>query len=222
MPKFGQLIEMGSSSSECTKPFGKSPRLEQPQRIRILRDFKPPMLVGRLFNPTQDIRLSEISILEFCEEFRTMESHVPKVGWGEVDKIQPIISALEECKLPAFSADLFCLASGSNSVEEIENNIVKFKNCSVKYLTEESKMMGLGFLLKTTPNGDGDVEVLEDINTTYFMAGDVSDIKGVSDLSGRHSVVGSQVNWEADRLSLLVDKCNMVQNMKDQKMFYYY
>ncbi|KAF3457261.1 hypothetical protein FNV43_RR01918 [Rhamnella rubrinervis] len=41
----------------------------------------------------------EISILEFCEEFRTMESHVPKVGWSEVDKIQPIISALEECFL---------------------------------------------------------------------------------------------------------------------------
>ncbi|KAF3457269.1 hypothetical protein FNV43_RR01926 [Rhamnella rubrinervis] len=272
----------------------------------------------------------EISILEFCEEFRTMESHVPKVGWSEVDKIQPIISALEECKLPTFSDDLSCLASGSNSVEEIENNIVKFKNCLVKYLTEESKMMGLefaskeahvllqrscrlehrgsllcivpnwvnilrrilnwrlmgvtslwvyilnypnatpafdsepssfqlsqpsldelievscsplifsrvqpqpepnGFLLKMTPNSD--VEVHEDINTTNFMeeessfdqgamAGDVPGIKGVSDLSGRDSVVGSQVNWEADRLSMLLDKCNMVQNMIDQKLFYYH
>ncbi|KAF3457246.1 hypothetical protein FNV43_RR01903 [Rhamnella rubrinervis] len=179
----------------------------------------------------------EISILEFS---RTMESHVPKVGRSEVDKIQPIISALEECKLPAFSADLSCLASGSNSVEDIENNIVKLKNCLVKYLTEESKMMGLefaikeahvllqisfrlehrgslvslifsrgrplpepkGFLLKTTPNGD--VEVHEAIHTTDFMqeessfdqramASDVSDIKGVSNLSGRDSVVGSHI-----------------------------
>ncbi|KAF3457245.1 hypothetical protein FNV43_RR01902 [Rhamnella rubrinervis] len=88
-----------------------------------------------------------------------------------------------------------------------------------------------GFLLKTAPNGD--VEMHEDINTTDFTeeessfdpgatAGDVSDVKGVSDLSGRDSVVGSQVNWEADRLSMLLDKCNMVQNMIDQKLFYYY
>lgn len=271
----------------------------------------------------------EISILEFCEEFKTMESHVPKIGWSAVDKIEPIISALEECKLPAFSDDLSCLASSSNSVEELENNIVKFKNSLVKYLTEESKIMGLefaskeahvllqrgcrlelrgshvciipnwvnilrrilnwrlmgvtssgyilncpnaapasyselssfyqsqpsldeiievscsplifsggqplpepnGFLLKTTTNGDG--EVHEDINTTDFMeeessfdqeamAGDVADKKDVSDHSGRDLVVGSEVNWGADRLTMLLDKCNMVQNMIDQKLLYYY
>ncbi|KAF3457252.1 hypothetical protein FNV43_RR01909 [Rhamnella rubrinervis] len=70
-----------------------------------------------------------------------------------------------------------------------------------------------GFLLKTTPNGD--VELHEEINTADFMEEEsrfdqVAMADDVSDLSGRDSVVGSQVNWEADRLSMLLGKYNMV------------
>lgn len=273
----------------------------------------------------------EISLLEFCDEFRNMKSHLPEIGWSAVDKIGPTISALERCKLPAFSDDLSCLANGSSSIEEIKNNMVKFKNSLAKYLTDKARIMGLelaskeahvileggcrlelrgtlkvivpqwvrilrrifnwrligvtslvyvlecpnvtpasddeptmlylnqpsldemievgcsplifargqprpepnGFLLKTTCDDNG--EVHEDNDTSDFMeeesssdldgeamVGDASDIKGVSDHNGSDSVVVSEEKWGADRLTMLLEKCNMVQNIIDQKLFYYH
>lgn len=90
----------------------------------------------------------EISLLEFCNEYRIIENYVPKIGWSSVDKIEPLISALEECKLPAFPEVLSCLVSGSNSAKEIKKQLVKLEDSLIKYLTQASKTMGIEFAVK--------------------------------------------------------------------------
>ncbi|XP_015888382.3 SAC3 family protein B isoform X2 [Ziziphus jujuba] len=85
----------------------------------------------------------EISLLGFSDEYRIIESYIPKIGWSSVDRIQLLISALQGCKLPVFPDGLSCLSCGSS--KEIKNQLVKLENSLIMYL---SKMMGIEFALR--------------------------------------------------------------------------
>ncbi|CAL0334639.1 unnamed protein product [Lupinus luteus] len=85
----------------------------------------------------------EISSLDkSCDEDRVVKTYLPTLGWSSNVKIEPIIYALQNCKLPTFSNDFSWLARGCKAGHEIENQKVQLENCLAGYLTNSSKMMG--------------------------------------------------------------------------------
>ncbi|KAE9599025.1 hypothetical protein Lalb_Chr15g0087191 [Lupinus albus] len=82
------------------------------------------------------------SLDKSCNEDRVVQRYMPTFGWSSNVKIEPIICALQNCKLPTFSDDLSWLGRGCEVGHEIENQKVQFENCLARYLTHASKMMG--------------------------------------------------------------------------------
>ncbi|KAK7245749.1 hypothetical protein RIF29_40598 [Crotalaria pallida] len=85
----------------------------------------------------------EIGLLdESCVEDRIIKSYLPTLGWSSNEKIEPVICALQNYKLPTFTYDLSWLARGCKVGDEIENQKIQLENCLIQYLTHSSKMMG--------------------------------------------------------------------------------
>ncbi|XP_059655834.1 SAC3 family protein B isoform X2 [Cornus florida] len=86
----------------------------------------------------------EISLLEeSSDEYKAVKLYLPSIGWSSAARIQPLASALKDCKIPAFPDDISWLYKGSISGEGIKKQIVQLENCLFKYLTQSSKAMGL-------------------------------------------------------------------------------
>ncbi|KAF3944400.1 hypothetical protein CMV_029132 [Castanea mollissima] len=83
----------------------------------------------------------EIALLaESSDEHRVVKWYLPTIGWNSLKKIEPLMFALRDCKLPAFTDDISWLARGSHMGKEIKNQRLQLENCLVTYLTS-SKMM---------------------------------------------------------------------------------
>ncbi|XP_075655365.1 SAC3 family protein B isoform X2 [Castanea sativa] len=83
----------------------------------------------------------EIALLaESSDEHRVVKWYLPTIGWNSLEKIEPLMFALRDCKLPAFTDDISWLARGSHMGKEIKNQRLQLENCLVTYLTS-SKMM---------------------------------------------------------------------------------
>lgn len=86
----------------------------------------------------------EIGLLEkFCYEDRVAKMCLPTSGWSSNVKIEPIMCALRNTKLPNFPDDLSWLARGSTVGQDIENHKIQLENCLMQYFTHTSKMMGI-------------------------------------------------------------------------------
>ncbi|CAK8530996.1 unnamed protein product [Lathyrus sativus] len=82
------------------------------------------------------------------DEDRVVKSYLPTLGWSSNEKTQPIIYALQNCKLPTFTDDLSWLARGSKVGQEIENQRTQLENCLIQYLSHTSNMMGISLAAK--------------------------------------------------------------------------
>ena len=91
----------------------------------------------------------EISLLEETSaEHKFVEGSMPESGWSSAEKIEPLMSALKDCKLPLFKDDLSYLTKGSYASGEIEIQKVEFGKSLIRYLTESSKLMGFPLAIK--------------------------------------------------------------------------
>ncbi|KAK7412620.1 hypothetical protein VNO78_04125 [Psophocarpus tetragonolobus] len=91
----------------------------------------------------------EIGLLgKVCDEDRVVKMCLPTLGWSSNVKIEPLICALQNCKLPTFPDGLSWLARGSKVGHEIENQRNQLENCLIQYLTHTSKMMGISLAAK--------------------------------------------------------------------------
>ncbi|CAI8590783.1 unnamed protein product [Vicia faba] len=91
----------------------------------------------------------EIGLLDKSfDDHRVVKSYLPTLGWSSNEKTQPIIYALQNCKLPTFTDDLSWLARGSKIGQEIENQRIQLENCLIQYLIHTSNMMGIPLAAK--------------------------------------------------------------------------
>ncbi|VFQ60197.1 unnamed protein product [Cuscuta campestris] len=68
--------------------------------------------------------------------------YLPSIGWNSAARIQPLVHAIATCKLPAFEEDVSWLHKGTYEISDIETQTVQLESCLLKYLTEDSKLMG--------------------------------------------------------------------------------
>lgn len=87
---------------------------------------------------------AEMALLEKSSDVhRAVNWYLPRVGWSSAAVVEPLISALKQCKLPSFSDDITWLFSGSGMDHyNIENQKSRLEDCLTKYLTQTSQMMG--------------------------------------------------------------------------------
>ncbi|KAL9227630.1 hypothetical protein vseg_003298 [Gypsophila vaccaria] len=74
-------------------------------------------------------------------EFRAVKQYLPSLGWSSSTEVEPLTSALVNCKLPHFSDDLSLLGRGCNIEEEIEEQKQFLHDCLIRYLTQTSNVM---------------------------------------------------------------------------------
>ncbi|BFG15258.1 hypothetical protein CerSpe_015320 [Prunus speciosa] len=90
----------------------------------------------------------EIALLEECsDEYRVVKWYLPSIGWSAVQKVEPLISALGDSRLPDFPDNISWLPR-CNAGEKIENLRIELENGLIEYLTHSSKMMGLALAMK--------------------------------------------------------------------------
>jgi hypothetical protein len=91
----------------------------------------------------------EIALLgEFSEEHRLVKWCLPSIGWSSVAKIEPLMSALKNCRLPTFPDTVSWLPRCLNAGKEIESLRVELENGLIRYLVDSSQMMGLALAIK--------------------------------------------------------------------------
>lgn len=91
----------------------------------------------------------EIALLEeFSDEYRVVKWYLPSIGWSSVQKVEPLISALGDSRLPDFPDNISWLPRCCNAGEEIENLRIELENGLIEYLTHSSTMMGLALAMK--------------------------------------------------------------------------
>ncbi|XP_068331324.1 SAC3 family protein B-like isoform X1 [Pyrus communis] len=91
----------------------------------------------------------EIALLEeFSDEYRVVKWCLPSVGWSSAEKVEPLMSALGDCRLPAFPDHISWLPQCCNAGKEIENLRGELENGLIEYLTNSSKMMGRALAIK--------------------------------------------------------------------------
>lgn len=88
----------------------------------------------------------EISLLEdLHDDHMLVKWYLPSMGWSSPSRIEPLLCAIRDCKLPSFPDAMSWLDKGANMGINIENLRSQLEHCLIKYLTESSGMMG--FLL---------------------------------------------------------------------------
>lgn len=90
----------------------------------------------------------EIALLEgFDEEHRLVKWCLPRIGWSSVAKVEALISALGNCRLPTFPNSISWLPRCSNARKEIESLRVELENGLIGYLAD-SKTLGPALAIK--------------------------------------------------------------------------
>ncbi|OWM74176.1 hypothetical protein CDL15_Pgr008488 [Punica granatum] len=85
----------------------------------------------------------EIVLLnEFCDERRFAEQYLPTIKWSSDSKINPLLSALRDCKLPNFDDDISWLNRGCYIGGDIEMRRLLLEDFLIRYLTESTNIMG--------------------------------------------------------------------------------
>ncbi|KAL2341204.1 hypothetical protein Fmac_009144 [Flemingia macrophylla] len=115
----------------------------------------------------------EIGLLDkFCYEDRVVKMCLPTLGWSSKLKIEPIMCALQNTKLPTFPGDLSWLGRGSRVGHDIENNKMQLENCLMQYFTHTSKMMGIPLATQEAHVTVQTCARLELRGTNYFVVPD--------------------------------------------------
>lgn len=91
----------------------------------------------------------EIGLLEESnDKLRMQKWYLPKTRWNSLEKIEPLMCALRDSKLPAFTDDISWVARGSYMGKEIKNQRLQLEDCLVRYMTQSSKMMRIAEAMK--------------------------------------------------------------------------
>ncbi|GAB2295040.1 hypothetical protein Dimus_029225 [Dionaea muscipula] len=112
----------------------------------------------------------ELSLIDkFSEEHRAVSLLLPAIGWSSAERVQPLISALTQCKLPDFCEDISWLARGSNVGEDIEDQRLSLQKCLVRYLVLSSKLMSTTLAAKEADIMVQNCTRLELHGTRYYL-----------------------------------------------------
>ncbi|PKA48602.1 hypothetical protein AXF42_Ash020475 [Apostasia shenzhenica] len=83
---------------------------------------------------------AEVDLLERSSDEGVLASQLlPSTGWSSPASINPVVRALESCKLPSFP-DISWLHSGSHTVEQIKQKKVALEDLLVGWLNESCKL----------------------------------------------------------------------------------
>lgn len=86
----------------------------------------------------------EISLLEESGvEYKAILQYLPSIGWSSATRVEPLMRALSDSKLPPFEDHMFWWCTSSRNGNNIENQRLQLESCLIKYLSETSHMMGL-------------------------------------------------------------------------------
>lgn len=112
----------------------------------------------------------EIDLLEECsDESMAARLYLPSIGWSSASRIELLMSALSDCKLPPLEDDLSWLSRGLGIGGDIGNLKSQLENCLVDYLTEASKIMGEAMARNEAATLLQSCTSLELHNTTYYI-----------------------------------------------------
>lgn len=84
----------------------------------------------------------EIDLLERTSSERIYaEMFLPGIGWSSPSRIQPLLAAINSCKIPEFSYDLSWLNHGSHMGKQIQDQKKLLQECLARYLTESVRLL---------------------------------------------------------------------------------
>ncbi|KAL6841790.1 hypothetical protein ACP4OV_028302 [Aristida adscensionis] len=84
----------------------------------------------------------EIDLLDASSNERLFaEMCLPRIGWSLPSRIQPLLAAINSCKLPEFSCDLSWLNQGSYMGKQIQDQKLFLEECLARYLTESARLL---------------------------------------------------------------------------------
>ncbi|RLM86839.1 germinal-center associated nuclear protein isoform X2 [Panicum miliaceum] len=84
----------------------------------------------------------EIDLLErTSNERRYAEMFLPSTGWSSPSRIQPLLAAINTCKIPEFSYDLSWLNQGSHMGKQTQDQKKFLQECLARYLTESTRLL---------------------------------------------------------------------------------
>jgi hypothetical protein len=84
----------------------------------------------------------EIDLLERTSSERIYaEMFLPGIGWSSLSRIQPLLAAINSCKIPEFSYDLSWLNHGSHMGKQIQDQKKLLQECLARYLTESVRLL---------------------------------------------------------------------------------
>lgn len=66
---------------------------------------------------------------------------LPSIGWSSPSRIQPLLAAINSCKIPEFSYDLSWLNHGSHMGKQIQDQKKLLEECLARYLTESARLL---------------------------------------------------------------------------------
>ncbi|XP_062186586.1 SAC3 family protein B isoform X2 [Phragmites australis] len=69
------------------------------------------------------------------------EMFLPSIGWSLPSRIQPLLAAMNSCKLPEFSYDLSWLNQGSYMGKQIQDQKLFLEECLARYLTVSAGLL---------------------------------------------------------------------------------
>nr|TKW36194.1 hypothetical protein SEVIR_2G424600v2 [Setaria viridis] len=84
----------------------------------------------------------EIDLLERTSNERIYaEVFLPSIGWSSPLRIQPLVAAINACKIPEFSYDLSWLNQGSHMGKQTQDQKKFLQECLARYLTESTRLL---------------------------------------------------------------------------------
>ncbi|WVZ66887.1 hypothetical protein U9M48_016047 [Paspalum notatum var. saurae] len=84
----------------------------------------------------------EIDLLERTSNERIYaEMFLPSIGWSSPSRIQPLVAAINSCKIPGFNYDLSWLNQGSHMGKQVQDQKKLLQECLARYLTESARLL---------------------------------------------------------------------------------
>ncbi|KAJ1292218.1 hypothetical protein BS78_02G374900 [Paspalum vaginatum] len=84
----------------------------------------------------------EIDLLERTSNERIYaEMFLPSFGWSLPSRIQPLVAAINSCKIPEFNYDLSWLNQGSHMGKQVQDQKKLLQECLARYLTESVRLL---------------------------------------------------------------------------------
>ncbi|XP_038723108.1 SAC3 family protein B isoform X2 [Tripterygium wilfordii] len=115
--------------------------------------------------PCPDIAL----LPDNSDEHIMVSWYLPEVRWNSQAKIEPLLYAVRNCKLPTFPDKISCLSKGSNVRQEIDNQKSLLEDCLISYLSQSSEMMGFPLASKEAHVMLQKSVLLELHNSSYYI-----------------------------------------------------